>query len=270
MIEHEVGGALENRPWPWRAAAFLVAGVALFLAVDAAPLFYPEGVPESVKEPVRGFVDRTPVISGALPVPVLLGIVALGLAALFLVAERFLLGLSRVFMWAPAFIVCIIFYEVVARYVFFAPTLWVNEMSLWVAGGIYMTAGLYALQQRSHIRIFIIYDMAPRWLRKFFDVLSVLCVCIFAFAVIWGGFGEALAKFLRWETFGTAFDPPIPATNKPLILITMALVALAAVSNLIFDWNRAPESHEPEPELSEEEIAALRGDGEPLAPPDNR
>ena len=106
--------------------------------------------------------------------------------------------------------------------------------------------GLYALQQRSHIRIFILYDLAPRWLRKFFDILSVLCVCIFAFAVIWGGFGEALAKFLRWETFGTAFDPPIPATNKPLILITMALVALASVSNLIFDWNRAPESHEPE------------------------
>ncbi len=50
----------------------------------------------------------------------------------------------------------------------------------------------------------------------------------------------------------------------------MALVALASVSNLIFDWNRAPESHEPEPELTDEEIAALRGDDEPVAPPDTR
>ena len=270
MIEHEIGGLLEDRPVFWRAVAFIIAGAALLLAIDAAPLLYSEGVPDSVKEPVRGFVERSPVIAGALPVPVIFAFFAAGFAALFLVAERFLLGLSRVFMWAPAFIVCIIFYEVVARYIFFAPTLWVNEMSLWVAGGIYMTAGLYALQQRSHIRIFILYDLAPKWLRKAFDTLSVICVCIFAFAVIWGGFGEAFAKFLRWETFGTAFDPPIPATNKPLILITMALVALASVSNLIFDWNRAPESHEPEPELTDEEIAALRGDDQADTPPSPR
>ena len=154
-------------------------------------------------------------------------------------------SISRVAMWAPAFIVAIIFYEVVLRYVFQQPTLWVNEMSLWVGGGIYLTAGLYALQQRSHIRIFILYDMAPRWLRRVFDTLSVACVCIFAFAVVWGGFGEAKAKLLRWETFGTAFDPPIPATIKPLILITLVLLAAQSVSNLICDWNRKPESHDP-------------------------
>ncbi len=68
---------------------------------------------------------------------------------------------SRIAMWAPFFIVLIILYEVVMRYFFAAATLWVNEMSLWVAGGIYLSAGLYAMQQRSHIRIFIIYDMAP-------------------------------------------------------------------------------------------------------------
>lgn len=156
---------------------------------------------------------------------------------------------SRVAMWAPAFVVLIIFYEVIMRYVFGAATLWVNEMSLWVGGGIYLTAGLYSMQQRSHIRIFILYDIAPRWLRKVFDVISVACVCVFAFAVIWGGYGEAKAKFLRWETFGTAFDPPIPATVKPLILITLFFLALQSVSNLYHDWNKEPESHDPAEEL---------------------
>lgn len=154
-------------------------------------------------------------------------------------------GFSRIAMWAPAFIVAIIFYEVVMRYVFLAPTLWVNEMSLWVGGGIYLTAGLYALQQRSHIRIFILYDMAPRWMRRLFDTLSVICVVIFAIAVVWGGYGEAKAKLLRWETFGTAFDPPIPATIKPLILITLVFLALQSISNLIYDWNKEPETHDP-------------------------
>ncbi|MCB1451224.1 MAG: TRAP transporter small permease subunit [Nitratireductor sp.] len=153
-------------------------------------------------------------------------------------------GFSRVAMWAPAFVVAIMFYEVVMRYLFIRPTLWVNEMSLWVAGGIYLTAGLYSLQQRSHIRIFIIYDIVPRWLQRVFDLLSVFCLLVFVFAVIWGGFGEAWAKLMRWETFGTAFDPPIPATIKPLILITLFFLALQAVSNLIYDWNREAEKTE--------------------------
>ncbi len=143
---------------------------------------------------------------------------------------------SRIAMWAPFFIVLIILYEVVMRYFFAAATLWVNEMSLWIAGGIYLSAGLYSMQQRSHIRIFIVYDMVPLWMRRLFDVLSTVCVCVFAFAVVWGGFGEARAKFLRWETFGTAFDPPLPATIKPLILTMLLFLALQAMSNLIRDW----------------------------------
>ena len=143
---------------------------------------------------------------------------------------------SRIAMWAPFFIVLIILYEVIMRYFFAAATLWVNEMSLWVAGGIYLSAGLYSMQQRSHIRIFIIYDLAPLWLRRTFDVLSTVCVSIFAFAVVWGGFGESKAKFLRWETFGTAYDPPLPATIKPLVLTMLLFLALQATSNLIRDW----------------------------------
>jgi len=146
---------------------------------------------------------------------------------------------SRIAMWAPFFIVLIILYEVVMRYFFAAATLWVNEMSLWIAGGIYLSAGLYSLLQRSHIRIFIIYDVAPLWLRRVFDILSTLCVGVFAFAVVWGGFGESKAKFWRWETFGTAFDPPLPATIKPLILTVMLFLALQSISNLIRDWPAA-------------------------------
>ncbi|MEZ5449983.1 MAG: TRAP transporter small permease, partial [Thiolinea sp.] len=146
---------------------------------------------------------------------------------------------SRITIWGAAFIVLIMFYEVVMRYIFFKPTLWVNEMSLWAAGMVYVTAGLYAMQQRSHIRIYVLYDLAPRWMRHLFDLLSVLCAAIFVLGVIWGGFGEAAAKFMRWEAFGTAWDPPIPATDKPLILVTVFVLMLQAFSNLIRDWPAA-------------------------------
>jgi len=178
---------------------------------------------------------------------------------------------SRVSMWLVAAIIAIMAYEVIMRYVFERPTLWANEMSLWLAGMVYLFAGLYAMQQRSHIRIFVLYDIAPRWMRKLFDVVSTACIVLFAAAVVYGGYGEAKAKLLRWETFGTAFDPPIPATMKPLVLLTVIILALQALSNLFHDWHKEPESHDPADEyLPPEARAAARATAAAAAgdPPD--
>mgnify|MGYP001355736920 CR=1 FL=1 len=150
--------------------------------------------------------------------------------------DRVTFGFSRIMIWGSLFLVAIMSYEVVMRYIFFSPTLWVNEMSLWVGGIIYITSGLYAMQQRSHIRIYVLYEMAPKPIRKLFDLLSVFFTCIFGLAVLWGGLGEAIAKFSRWEAFGTAWDPPIPATDKPILLGALFLMLLQALSNIIRDW----------------------------------
>ena len=152
-------------------------------------------------------------------------------------------SVSRISMVLPAVIVVVMTIEVVMRYIFAAPTLWANEMSLWIAGAVYLLAGLYSMQQRSHIRITLLRDMAPLWLRRTFDVVSTVLLLIFVFSVVWGGFGEAWAKMMRWETFGTAWDPPLPATIKPLILIVVTLTAIQAVSNLIADWGRTATEH---------------------------
>ncbi len=144
---------------------------------------------------------------------------------------------SRVAMLLPALIVAIMSYEVFMRYVLEKPTIWVNEMSLWMGGWVYLTAGIYAMQQRSHIRITILYDIVPRWIRKLFDVISVTLIIIWAFCTVWGGFNEGWDALIKWERFGTAWDPPIPATTQPLILVIMVIIAIQALSNLITDWN---------------------------------
>jgi TRAP-type C4-dicarboxylate transport system permease small subunit len=144
---------------------------------------------------------------------------------------------SRVAMLMPAFLVLIMMYEVFMRYVLERPTVWVTEMSLWVGGWIYLTAGLYAMQQRAHIRITLLYDVVPRWLKRLLDVVSVLLIVLWALATVWGGFNEAWDALINWERFGTAWDPPIPATTQPLILVVMVIMAIQAVSNLITDWD---------------------------------
>ncbi|MEM9797420.1 MAG: TRAP transporter small permease [Pseudomonadota bacterium] len=176
----------------------------------------------------------------------------------FSLADRLAVFIGRVAMMLVAILVGVMFYEVVLRYAFERPTLWANEMSLWLAVFIFLLAGLYAMQQRSHIRIYLLYDVCPRWLQRLFDILSTLLIVTFAFFLFWGGYDEASAKFLRWETFGTAFDPPIPATIKPLVLIVVSLVALQAVFNLIRDWNNEPVVHSAADDIDEDDLRRLR------------
>ncbi len=168
--------------------------------------------------------------------------------------DRVSLFLARVTMLLIVILVTVMMYEVVLRYVFERPTLWANELSLWTAGFIFLFAGLYAMQQRSHIRIYLLYDAMPRWMQKVSDVISTALIWVFTVTMIWGGYGEARDKLLRWETFGTAFDPPIPATLKPMVLIAILLVSVQALANLIADWNKAPIHHAPVDETEIEDL----------------
>lgn len=173
------------------------------------------------------------------------------------VFDKVSLVLSRLAMLSVIAIEVVMLYEVISRYVFNAPTLWANELSLWIASVLFLLAGVYAMQQRSHIRIYIIYDMFPRWAKKTADTVSVLLIMIFTFCLVWGGYNEALLKFSRMEKYGTAWNPPIPATVKPLILILIILVTFQAISNLIADWNK-DDSHSPEDEIDQTEIENIR------------
>lgn len=160
--------------------------------------------------------------------------------------DRLSLFLGRVTMLFIVVLVCVMLFEVISRYVFEKPTIWANGVSLWIAGGIFLMSGLYAMQQRSHIRIYLLYDLMPRNVQRLCDTFSTLLIAGFAFALVWGSFNEARDKFFRWESFYGAvnnFDPPIPGTLKPLLLVFICLVAVQAIVNLVSDWGKDKEVH---------------------------
>ena len=123
----------------------------------------------------------------ALPVLFVLGARNLRVAAMelqeFRAIDRVALFFGRITMIMIISMTSVMLYEVFLRYVVEAPTLWANELTLWIAGYVFLCSGLYAMQQRCHIHIFILY-IVPRWLQKSFDVLSVLLLCIFAFFLV--------------------------------------------------------------------------------------
>jgi len=173
--------------------------------------------------------------------------------------DRIALFIGRITMILIISMTLIMLYEVFLRYAIEAPTLWANELTLWIAGFVFLCSGLYAMQQRCHIRIFLLYDVVPRWLQHTFDVISVLLLGVFAFFLVYGSFYQVFViKFYKWEMFGTAFDPPIPATVQPMILIVVTLLAIQALINLISDWNIEPTVHTAADDIDEDELDAIK------------
>lgn len=171
--------------------------------------------------------------------------------------DRAALFIGRVTMMMIAVMTVVMLYEVFMRYIMEKPTEWANEMTLWFASFTFLLSGFYAMQQRSHIRIFLLYDMVPRWLQRVFDSFSTLLIVLFAFFLVYGSYKQVFVnKLYKWELYGSAFNPPIPATLQPMVLIVITLVALQAVLNLFQDWNKMPEIHTDEPD--QDEIDALK------------
>ncbi len=150
--------------------------------------------------------------------------------------DRVVTSISRVMMFLILAGVFVTFFEVVMRYLFASPTLWVNELTLWLGSIVYLAAGLYTMQRRAHIRITAVYDIVPSKVRLFFDYLAIFVLLVYAVLMVIGGYDVAWDAFITWERLGTIFDPPVPATMKPLVLVVTCLVALGAVNNLLVDW----------------------------------
>ncbi len=140
-----------------------------------------------------------------------------------------------------AAIVGVSFYEIVRRYVFDSPTLWVHETVTFAGATLFVIGGLYALATDRHVRIVLIYDAvshrAQRWLRVVHHLLG-LAFCGMLLFASWSMATEAvLAPWGGWrlETSGSAWNPPFPALLKVVILVAVAVMTLQFLLHLIRD-----------------------------------
>ncbi len=61
--------------------------------------------------------------------------------------------LGQAAMLLTCLLVCSMLYEVAARYIFHAPTLWAFDLSYMLNGSIFLLAGAYSLHHEAHVRI---------------------------------------------------------------------------------------------------------------------
>ena len=83
----------------------------------------------------------------------------------------------------PALVLCTV-YEVVARYVFHAPTIWAFDITFMLHGSLFMLTGAYALQKKSHIRIDVLSTRLPDRVQHAVNLLAYACLFLPAIGVV--------------------------------------------------------------------------------------
>jgi len=79
---------------------------------------------------------------------------------------------------------CISF-EVISRYVFNRPTNWVWPITRQLFCLFILIAGVYTMSKNDHIRIEIIYDFFPPWVKQGVRIFTILCMLIFLGVLVW-------------------------------------------------------------------------------------
>ncbi|MCL7929735.1 TRAP transporter small permease subunit [Halomonas llamarensis] len=100
---------------------------------------------------------------------------------------RFQDGLSdwvgKATSWLTLGIIGVLLYEVFARYIFNAPTVWGHELATMFFGALSILAGSYTLRHQQHVRSDVIYRLLPFRVQAFCDVivfaLGILVLAIF-------------------------------------------------------------------------------------------
>ena len=118
----------------------------------------------------------------------------------------------------------IVSYEVIARYVFNSPTIWVNEVSRFLQIWATYLALTYSFHKKDFIRITVIYDKLNESGKKVLDFISFIFILIFSSFVVYYGWLIAYDSLKVGSTSSTILDVPSFLTEFAIPLCFAFLV----------------------------------------------
>ncbi len=142
---------------------------------------------------------------------------------------------GRISAWMFFVIAFFITYEVIMRYVFTAPTIWVDEVSRVMQVWATYLGAAYVLKHRQMITIEIILkDPASLW-RRLAETLAIILLLIFAVTASYFGFQLWLKSTLAGHTTDSFLGSPKWLTHAS-VWIGLGLVALQSIAEFYRVW----------------------------------
>jgi len=150
------------------------------------------------------------------------------------VIDRFTDATGVCIAWLNLPLVGAVAYEVIARYVFNAPTIWSFDVTFMLYGTIFMLGAAYALHKGAHIRTDFLYD---RWSVRTKGVIDAVSYIVFFFPSFFVfmlvSANEAWYAYTIHETSEQTPWRPILWPYKAVVPLTCLLLLVQGVSELI-------------------------------------
>jgi len=145
--------------------------------------------------------------------------------------DRVAIASGHLLIWMLLPMVLALTWEVAARYLFNAPTIWAYDMTFMLYGSFFMLGCAYTLQRKAHVRTDSFYqDWSPRRQAITDLVCYVLMflpvVCVF---MVWG-WGYFWKAFQTNETFVSSSWQPVTWPFKLSMPLAGALLLIQGVS----------------------------------------
>lgn len=140
---------------------------------------------------------------------------------------------TRYFVY-PMFI--ILFYEVIARYVFNAPTFWAHQISTFLFGSYILLGGAYVLRLKGHVNMGLIYDQVSQRKRAVLDMITAPVFFLLIAVIVWTGFERSIAGFETNEKAIHHWEDVIIWPFYFTLPIGAVLMGLAGINKLIRDF----------------------------------
>ena len=145
--------------------------------------------------------------------------------------------IGRLLAWAMPLLVLVIAFEVAARYLFAAPTIWAYDSALLLYAWVGMLGGALALKRGAHIRVDLFTSRLSARGRAAMEILTAPLIVFFLGLVIWQ---VGMAALDAWNTGSrrpTEWAPPLF-----LFLVTAPLGAALILLQLAAQLARAVET----------------------------
>lgn len=136
---------------------------------------------------------------------------------------------GKVLSYFIYFLVVLLMYEIILRYFFNLPTMWVHETSKLIFGASSVLMGAYCLLHNQHIRIDVIYGRFSPRVRAAIDCFTLLFILFFAGLMVRYGIPFAYQAFQLGETPIMAFKPLL-WPDKAAIPLAGAMVVIQGLA----------------------------------------
>jgi TRAP-type mannitol/chloroaromatic compound transport system permease small subunit len=151
---------------------------------------------------------------------------------------RWIDGLSRLFGALAAALVIVLvtlmLYDVVARYLFNAPTIWGNDVNTWLMGASFVLSIAYAMSTDSHVRVDLLYDGRSRSRMRIFDLVGLALVILPTVVwLTWGLFDHFMTAYRTGERSGSGGWNPIVWPFKFVLFMGFVIFAIQIVAEII-------------------------------------